>query len=66
MGEVVGLNFWHGLKDDDIIHACPHCDGAEFFLMSDGRPVCANCESLVTNLKIVEVNREQGIDTKAD
>jgi hypothetical protein len=54
MGELVTLNFWKGLADDDILHACPHCDCAEFFLMADSRVVCCNCESLVTNLRTEE------------
>jgi hypothetical protein len=60
MGEVVKLGFWNGIQDEDILHACPHCDCAEFYLMADSRPVCANCESLVTNLKIVEVENDRG------
>lgn len=58
MGEIVNLNFWNGLEDEDILHACPKCDCAEFFLLADSRVVCANCESLMTNIRTEEINSD--------
>lgn len=55
MGEVIFLNFWNGLEDEDILHGCPKCDCAEFFLLADSRVVCANCESLMTNIRTEEI-----------
>tara|TARA_R110000796_G_scaffold112039_1_gene223538 strand:+ start:770 stop:946 length:177 start_codon:yes stop_codon:yes gene_type:complete len=55
MGDVIGLNFWHGIQDDDILDACPECNGAEFYLMADSRIACSNCETLITNLKTEEI-----------
>ena len=54
MGEVVDLGFWNGLRDEDILHACPHCDCAEFYLMAGSRIVCCNCESLATNIRTAD------------
>ena len=55
MSEVIPLNFWRGIQDDDILNACQVCYGAEFYLMADSRIVCSNCQMLITNLKTQEI-----------
>lgn len=53
MGEVIDLPMWVGIQEEDLLHCCPECYSDKFQLMVDGRPVCAECETLITNLKII-------------
>lgn len=55
MSEVIFLNFWRGIQDEDILNACQVCYNAEFYLMADSRIVCANCETLITSLRTEEI-----------
>jgi hypothetical protein len=55
MSEVIFLNFWRGIQDEDILNACQVCYSAEFYLMADSRIVCANCETLITSLRTEEI-----------
>lgn len=56
MNNVVELPMWQGIQDEDVIEMCQECYSDTFKLLADGRPVCAECEMLVTNLKIVKTD----------